>query len=369
MKIKESFAGAEACHHGGRIRSMATSLEIRQEELLDYSANINPLGHPPLDDLIAREMKRIGHYPDNDYIEFRVACAKFVGVGAKNVVPGNGSSELMRLFAEAIVEPGDEVVITEPTFGEYAAQSRLFGAEIVPVQRGIDGPIDPKDFLPDPLLDRAKAVFICNPNNPTGILLPRSMIADLAKRCERAETFLFVDEAFIELSDPSETVADMAPKMEHLFVARSLTKSFGVPGMRLGFGVAGDRLAEVMNSTRLPWSISSLASAAGAHLLSQGDHLVRSRKVIKEELAWLTEELLRLDLDPVESSVNFILVGVARTGLPSWQLVERMEKEKVLVRDCRSFGLGEGYVRVAVREREENERFVSALEKVLGWRG
>lgn len=369
MKIRDSFAGAEACHHGGRIRSVAASLEIRQEDLLDYSANINPLGHPPLDDLILREMERIGHYPDNDYLEFRTAAAEFVGVEAENVVPGNGSSELMRLFAEALLEPGDMVVITEPTFGEYAAQSRLFGAEIVPVNRGINGPVDPKDFLSDALLEEAKAVFICNPNNPTGVLLPRSMIVDLAERCESAETFLFVDEAFIELSDPDQTVADMAAEMEHLFVARSLTKSFGVPGIRLGFGVAGDRLAEVMNRTRLPWSISSLASAAGAYLLSQGDHLVRSRRVIEEELAWLTEELERLGLDPVKSSVNFILVGLGRKEIRSSDLVERMVGERVLVRDCRSFGLGEGYVRVAVRNREENERFISALERVLGWRG
>ncbi|MDF0591353.1 threonine-phosphate decarboxylase CobD [Candidatus Methanocrinis natronophilus] len=369
MKIRDSFAGAEACHHGGRIRSVASSLELRQEDLLDYSANINPLGHPPLDDLILREMKGIGHYPDNDYVDFRTAAAGFVGVEAENVVPGNGSSELMRLFAEALMEPGDMVVITEPTFGEYAAQSRLFGAEIVPVPRGIDRPVDPKDFLSDALLEEARAVFICNPNNPTGILLPRSMIHNLAERCERAETFLFVDEAFIELSDPAETVADVAPGMEHLFVARSLTKSFGVPGIRLGFGVAGDSLVGVMNRTRLPWSISSLASAAGAHLLSQGDHLVRSRHVIKEELAWLTGELERLGLDPVRSSVNFILVGLGRKGIRSSVLVERMVGERVLVRDCRSFGLGEGYVRVAVRNREENERFVSALERVLGWRG
>ncbi len=366
MQIRKSFAEAEACHHGGKIRAVASSLDLDQEELLDFSANINPLGHPPLEGLILREMERVGHYPDNDYVEFRRACAKFVGVDPKNIVPGNGSSELMRLFAEVLIEEGDRVVITSPTFGEYEAQSRLFGAEIVQVPRGIKSPIDPKDFLEDSLLEEAKAVFICNPNNPTGILLPRHQIADLAERCEKAETFLFVDEAFIELSDPDQTVADMAPKMEHLFVIRSLTKSFGVPGIRLGFGVAGDKLADVMNKTRLPWSISSLASVAGAHLLTQNDHLVKSRQVIKEELRWLSGELERLGLEPVESSVNFILVGVAPSGLRSSELVEKIESERVLVRDCRSFGLGEDYVRVAVRNREENMRFVKALEKVLG---
>jgi len=369
MQIRKSFAGAEACHHGGKIRATASSLKIDQEELLDYSANINPLGHPPLEDLILREMKSVGHYPDNDYVEFRRAAAKFVGVEPRNIVPGNGSSELMRLFAEALIEEGDKVVITSPTFGEYETQSRLFGAEIVHVPRGIKAPTDPKDFLDDALLEEAKAVFICNPNNPTGILLPRSAIANLAERCESSETFLFVDEAFIELSDPHQTVAEMAPKMEHLFVIRSLTKSFGVPGIRLGFGIGGDRLAEVMNRTRLPWSISSIASAAGAYLLAQTDHLAKSRQVIKEELDWLSGELVRLGLDPVESSVNFILVGVAPAGILSSELVEGMERERVLIRDCRSFGLGEDYVRVAVRNREENVRLVSALEKVLGCRG
>ncbi len=369
MQIRKSFAMAEACHHGGRVRAAASSLDLDQEDLLDFSANINPLGHPPLEGLILREMKSVGHYPDNDYTEFREACAKFVGVDPENVVPGNGSSELMRLFAEALIEEGDKVVITSPTFGEYETQSRLFGAEIVHVQRGIKTPKDPKDFLDDALLEGAKAAFICNPNNPTGILLPRSAIADLAERCERAETVLFVDEAFIELSDPQQTVADMAPEMEHLFVIRSLTKSFGVPGIRLGFGVAGDRLAEVMNRTRLPWSISSLASAAGAHLLAMTGHLPKSRQMIKEELVWLSGELKRLGLDPVDSSVNFILVGVEPAGIRSPELVERMEQERILVRDCSSFGLGEDYIRVAVRNREENVRLVLALERVLGWKG
>ena len=369
MHIRKSFAEAEACHHGGRIRAKASKRNLDQEDLLDYSANINPLGSPPLEDLILREMKSVGHYPDNDYLEFRRAAARFVGVDPKNVVPGNGSSELMRLFAEALIEDGEKVIITEPTFGEYETQSRLFGAEIVHVPRGIRTAINPRDFLDDDLLKEAKAAFICNPNNPTGILLPRSEIAGLAERCERAETFLFVDEAFIELSDPLQTVADMAPRTEHLFVVRSLTKSFGVPGIRLGFGVAGDYLADVMNRTRLPWSISSLASAAGAYLLAQDDHLAKSRLVIKEELSWLTAELVRLGLDPVESSVNFILVGLGPSGIRSSELVERMEGERVLVRDCRSFGLGDDYVRVAVRNREENARLVAALEKVLGWRG
>jgi len=367
--MRESFAATEACHHGGRIRKIASGLGVDQNDLLDFSANINPLGSPPLEDLIEQEMKKVCHYPDNDYTEFRKAAAKFVGVDPENIVPGNGSSELFRLFAEAIVEDGDKVVIPIPTFGEYETQAKLFGAKIVHVQAGIHRPSDPDEFLDESLLEDAKAVFFCNPNNPTGALLSRKRVVKLAMRCERAETFLLVDEAFIELSDPDQSVAQMAPHMEYLFVTRSLTKSFGVPGLRLGFGVAGDQMAKVMNQTRLPWSIGSLTAACGTYLLGELDHLERSREKIGVELSWLTGELKRLGLNPVKSTVNFILVETGHTGLSSTEIEEMMVAEKVLVRNCRSFpGLGEDYIRVAVRDREENEQLVEALGSVLGCR-
>ena len=156
----------------GGIRAQASGRDHGREELLDYSANINPLGHPPLDDLILKEMEWIGHYPENDYLEFRAASARFVGVGPENVVPGNGSSELMRLFAEALIEEGDRVLITTPTFGEYEAQSRLFGAEIVHVPRGVREAKSPKEFLDDALLGGIQGGFICNLNNQGGTLAP-----------------------------------------------------------------------------------------------------------------------------------------------------------------------------------------------------
>lgn len=367
QNVKKNFAAAKACHHGGKVRAMASILDVDQRDLLDFSANINPLGSPPLKNLIREEMENIGHYPDNEYMEFRRAAADFVGVDVNNVVPGNGSSELFRLFAEMIIEEGDLVLITVPTFGEYETQSRLFGARIKYVDRGVRVPKNPSDFLDDSTLKKAKAVFLCNPNNPTGTLISRNQIEKLAQRCERSETFLLVDEAFIELSDPRQSVAQMAPQMEFLFVCRSLTKSFGVPGLRLGFGIAGDCMAEVMNQTRLPWSISSLASAVGTHLLKQTDHLEKSREEISRELYWLTTELRSLGLEPINSTVNFILVNVKSSGYRSAELAEKMICQKVLIRDCQSFpGLGDDYIRVAVRNREENKKLIKALRRVMG---
>jgi len=360
-RVRKSFALARECQHGGRVQEAAAILGA---EPLDFSANINPLGSPPLEELVLEELKHIGHYPDNSYLDLRRAAAGFAGVDAKNIVPGNGSSELIRLFAEAALEEGDLALIPFPTFGEYENQSLLAGAGIRSVEIGQDG----LPLLCESDLMGAKALFLCNPNNPTGRLLSKEQVANLAERCDRNETFLLVDEAFIELSDPGQSVATMAPEMDFLFVVRSLTKSFGVPGLRLGFGVTNPELARIMNRARVPWSISSIAAAAGVYLLGCAEHLERSRRLIKEELAYLTNALQSLGLQPWESSVNFILVNIEPSGLDSDALAERTFASGVLVRDCQSFGLGKSYIRVAVRDRKENEQLIVALERALRWR-
>jgi len=356
-RIRKSFANARTCHHGGKVRQASALLG---REPLDFSANINPLGSPALEDVILKEIKSLGHYPDNSYTEFKQACADFIGVYPQNVVPGNGSSELIRLFAEAALEDGDLALIPQPTFGEYEAQARLSGGRIKKIPLGADG----MPALNDSDLSQAKALFLCNPNNPTGVLLSRDKVLEVARRCEDAKVFLLLDEAFIELSDPDQSLATAAPDMEHLFVMRSLTKSFGVPGLRLGFSITNSTLAGIMNCARIPWSISSIASGAGVYLLKHSGYLKASRDLIKEEEAWLTDALAGLGLKPKESSVNFVLVDVSPIGMSSIELTRRTMEEGVLIRDCTSFGL-QGYIRVAVRGREENQKLIDALGRAL----
>jgi threonine-phosphate decarboxylase len=355
-RIRKSFASAGVCKHGGKVQEAALILGA---EPLDFSANINPLGSPPLQDLVVRELEHIGHYPDNGYTGLCRAAAKFVDVEVECIVPGNGSSELIRLFAEATLGEGDLAFVPFPTFGEYENQSLLAGATVRRIKVGPDG----LPALRDEELQAAKALFVCNPNNPTGKLLTGAQVKGLAERCESAETFLLVDEAFIELSRPEESVAHLAPQKEFLFVMRSLTKSFGVPGLRLGFGVTNPTLARIMNRARIPWSIGSIAAAAGEYLLGCEDHLERSRRVIREELDYLIPALRSLGLEPLDSSVNFILVNIEPAGLASDVLAARTMADGVLLRDCQSFGLGKNYIRVAVRNRDENIRLIAALER------
>lgn len=355
-RIRKSFAASEPCPHGGKAREFASG----GKEPLDFSANINPLGSPPIRDLLISEIDRLGHYPDNRYMEFKQAAASFVGLSQENIVPANGSSEIIRLFAEATLDYGDVALVLFPTFGEYESQSRLFGAEVrragIDLERGAD--LESLD------IDGAKSVYLCNPNNPTGQLFTRGSVERLARTCEDQETFILVDEAFIELSDPKQSVAFMAPEMEYLVVMRSLTKSFGVPGLRLGFAATNRRLSEILNTARTPWSISSIAASAGAHLLGHGDYLEDSRRLIRSEISWLSQEMRLLGLKPLESQVNFILVSLGQ-NVQSDELAEKTRQKGVLIRDCQSFGLGKSYIRIAVRTREENQKLIWALKSAL----
>jgi len=366
-RIRKSFAAAAECPHGGKVREVAA---LTGSAPLDFSANINPLGSPQLGDLIISELEGLKHYPDNHYAEFRKAAADFVGLRPEQIVPGNGSSEIIRLFAETVLEDGDLALVPKPTFGEYENQAGLMGASIERV--GIDPAGVPR--FEEGLLRRASAAFLCNPNNPTGRLLSRQAVEGIARRCEHLGTYLLVDEAFIELSDPEQSVAFLAKEMEHLVVMRSLTKCFGVPGLRLGFGAASECLARVMDRARIPWSIGSLAASAGVYLLRHHGYLEESRALIKTEIVWLTDHLKALGLKPLESQVNFILVEISDLKISSEELARRTQFQGVLIRDCRSFGLGDRYIRVAVRNRAENERLVSALEnaileKTTQWKG
>ena len=253
-RVRKSAIEVTPCIHGAKLNESAEVSGKKPHELIDFSVNINPLGPPKLKKLITGAYDSICDYPDNRYPGFKRAAANQLNVAPGNIIPGNGSSELIRLFAEIVIEPGDKVIIPSPTFGEYEFQCRLFGACIEHI---------PYDSMINMNTDGCKAVFLCNPNNPTGKLIKRSDVIRLAEKCAASWAFLFVDEAFMELSDPAESIADIAANNDFVIVLRSLTKTYAVPGLRIGFAVASSELAEILNNTRLHWNMNSIALAAG----------------------------------------------------------------------------------------------------------
>ena len=317
--------------HGGKVR------QFQQEQgkgAIDFSANLNPW--PPAvplslpDDLISS-------YPDDRYLLLKEAIAERFHRPVEEIAVGNGSIELIRVFCQATLSRGDRVWIRNPTFGEYEMSARLAGA------------IPAGEWQP------AAAGFLCNPNNPTGELQSRQAVLDLLSPAKT----LFVDEAFIELSDINQSVADV--RDPSLFICRSLTKSFSVPGIRFGYGFGDPDLIERMEIIRPPWSVNSIAEQFAIRAFGRYEQLEQSRSRIRAEREWFISALRTLPLSVHPSDTNFLLLSFPYDVAP---LCSALSGRGILVRDCHSFGLPSS-IRVAVRTRGENRLLLEAIGECM----
>ena len=343
-------------HHGAHGDLVSRGLNVPFGELLDFSQNINPLG-PPRDALEAAQQalyEEAGRYPDLEYTVLRGALAKYLGVPAERVVPTNGGAEALFLAAAAARAGG--ALVLEPTFSEYAAAARASGREVV--RRVARRPERDFGFDPGTLEDLSgvSVVFLCNPNNPTGDSLGRTEVLELASRVREAGAVLIVDEAFADFS-PGIGVSSMVD--EHLWVARSFTKFFAIPGLRLGCLVCDDPgRAKALQPS---WPVNAVAAAAGIVAASDVGFAETSVAGVARLRRGLFGALDGLPgLQPFHGAANFLLVR-GPDGFP-----ERLARRGVLVRGCSPFmGLGPEYFRVAVRGEAENSRLVAEIGEEL----
>jgi threonine-phosphate decarboxylase len=362
VTVRDDLKCVTPGEHGGKIIEVSETMP----SALDYSANFNPYLHPRVKSAIKQSTQAAYQYPEHTYKRFREAVGAYLRVPSDTIVPGNGSVELIRLCALALLEKGDKVIIPAPTFSEYELACLLNGAEplIVPLWNEHEFKRDLFGILAD---EDVKMVFLCNPNNPTGKILAKETVTEIAAQCRETQTFLFVDEVFVELSDPRQSI--VGTSLDDIFVLRSLTKSFSIPGIRAGYGITNPALAQVLNSIRLPWNLNSIAEALSVALLRDCEsYLEASRTKIAAQRRWLVQELAKIPgLEPLESDVNFIMVNVVGTSLTSSEFALRMKRYGYLIRDCSSFRLtGRDYIRIAVRKKKENAHLLDAIKKVVG---
>ena len=344
-------------HHGAHAAAVLRSLDVAERNLLDFSQNINPLGAPAgaLEAADRALREETGRYPDAGYRRLREALAGYLQVSPAMVLPTNGGAEALFLAARG-AGLGGKALILEPTFSEYAAAARAAGLE--PVRRTTRRPED--GFRLDPAalqdMDGVGLVFLCNPNNPTGSALERAEVLEVADRVLSSGAVLVVDEAFADFA-PGISVVEEADR--DLYVARSFTKFFGIPGLRLGCLVCAG--PERVQQFQPSWAVNVVAAVAGAAAVREG----RFVDATVAEVARLREELFdRLKalpgLTPFPGAANFLLVR-GPEGLSG-----RLARRGILVRGCEPFfGLGPGYFRVAVRSADENEQLLAALGEQL----
>lgn len=344
------------CSHGG-IYSVNPRL-VR----LDCSSSVNPLG-TPRKALAAIKMNANSlaqKYPDPECRELKKSLSRYLGIDADWISVGNGAMEVMYWFVQAAFVKG-RVVIPAPTFCEYELASQKAGAEVTFV------PLHNFELEADQVIEKARgadAVFLCNPNNPTGMLATKQIIKIIEN--VDSSTRILLDECFIELADNpyANTMIEQISKFDNLVILRSLTKSFGLAGLRVGYGVCNPTLAKKLSANKIPWNVNSLAQVAGvAALLERRRYLSKARALVKKERKFLHDNIDKLEsFRPLRSDSNYFLVHLQ--GRNSTQFRDRLlKKTGVLVRDCSTFtGMDTQYIRLAVKMHRENMLLLKALE-------
>ena len=345
-----------ACSHGG-IYSVNPRL-VR----LDYSSSINPLGTPKKA-IAAVKMSAnslVQTYPDPECRELKKSLSRYLGIDSEWFTLGNGAIEIIYWFAHTTTSVRGRVVIPTPTFCEYEVASQKVGAEVTLV------PLNNFDLDADKIIEKARganAVFLCNPNNPTGMLATKQ-IMKIIENID-SSTKILLDECFIELADNPEanTMIDQISEFDNLVILRSLTKSFGLAGLRVGYCVCNPTLAKKLSTNKIPWNVNSLAQVAGVAALRERRCLSKARALIKKERRFLHDNIEKLEsFHPIRSDSNFFLVHLQ--GRNSTQFRDRLlKKSGVLVRDCSTFtGMGAQYIRIAIKKHSENILLLKALE-------
>lgn len=295
-------------------------------------------------------------YPDPSATKLVTALAARHKLPRSNIVPGNGAVEMIHCVARALLA-SKRVLVQAPTFSEYASAARLSGCRV----EGLVGTkLDVDKFASK--LPRGGCAFLCNPNNPTGAMLTSRQVSRIAREAESRSCILVVDECFIEMSDaPSESVIGMTSRRPNIIVIRSLTKAFGLAGLRVGYAAAPRRIARMLEAVRPTWSINALAQVAGALAATDEKHLERSRAVTSRERAYIEDGIRKISrLEAYPSSANFMLLRSRRS---SRALRSALLTRRILVRDCSDFeGLDGHHVRVSVRARPDNKKLLAALE-------
>jgi len=354
---RSGVQGITPSQHGGLDYAELEALGIAPEEVVDFSANLNPFGPPPG---IKGAMRKadIAAYPDSRATELRRLLAAKLGVSEENILVGSGSTELIRLAALAYFGRGDGVLIIEPTFGEYQVACQISGASIIKQSRTAPAfQLDIGETVRLINRHRPKGIFIDNPNNPTGQYLSQ---AEFEKLLDAGRNSLVVlDEAYITFVDNIWSSLDLV-KGSNLLILRSMTKDYALAGLRLGYGVAGEEIIANMRCICPPWNVNAVAQRAGLVAVAAGGYLRQCQAKLKRAKSYLVAELSRLGLPPVPSAANFLLVEVGNAASFRQKLLQR----RFLVRDCTSFGLPR-YVRISPRTLPECRRLVATIREVV----
>lgn len=349
--------------HGGNLNLIAEVSGRKVEEIIDFSANINPLSPPEwLRPVISAHVSSLVHYPDPDCTELIAAAAEHYGVPTEEIVFGNGSSEIIRYLPQ--ITGAKRAVIPVPAYSDYCLACELAGLRVekLPMSEDQGFTLDLSEL--ESCLKGDEIVFIGQPNNPTGLAVDTNQLRNIAAR--HPEAVFAVDEAFADFVEPFESMIPDRPA--NVVVLRSLTKFYAIPGLRLGCMIADRKFIHRLRELIPTWSVNSLAQAVGVRALSDDEYARETRQFMDQQREKLLDALRMIPgLAVYEGRANFLLVKINRADIDAVELSERLLRYGISIRVCDNFdGLDSRFFRVAVRTEAENALLIRSLKKAMG---
>ncbi|MBO4374077.1 MAG: aminotransferase class I/II-fold pyridoxal phosphate-dependent enzyme [Lachnospiraceae bacterium] len=357
--------------HGSDTQAVADRYGIREEDIIQFSANVNPLGlSERFRQSMAENIDCITEYPERDYRTLRNALSQYTGVIPSHIIPGNGSTEIISAFIRSFEHCN--ALIVSPAYAEYERNVKAAGG------RASYFELDEKDnfnidagCLADAVDDNTDIVVICNPVNPTSTALAKDEMGIVLEKCDKCGAFVLVDETYVEFSDIGKySCAGLVEEWENLFVIRSMSKFFSCPGLRLGYGMTeNEDILKKIEEKKDPWSVSSFAEKAAVLLLSDAEHIRTSKTYIEEERARvcrLLDELKANGLKYYSPCANFVLCRIEDEKKNATGLFEQCIRKNMMIRDCTGYGsLDKRYFRFCFMDRENDDALLKEIKDYL----
>ena len=349
--------------HGANVDNMAKKFGKNENDIIDFSSNVNPHIISDLGKYVLEGLEKSRSYPDINYTNLRNIISDYIKVDSELIIPGNGATEIIYLLMKSIKR---RLAILNPTFSEYGRGAELNNLEIIDfhLKEENNFSIDLDEIQKN--MDKFDSLFICNPNNPNGKVKDLNELLDLMIENDK---LLIVDETFMEFVGEEEkySLINKIEQTPNLFILKAVTKFFGMPGLRLGYGVTSNK--QIINNIyeyKEPWTINSFAENLSNYLFKDKEYINGSKDYYINERKFMLEELRKISrLKVYDTDTNFVLIKLDDDEANSLKL-ELFEKYNILIRDASNFiGLDKSYIRVAIKSHNDNKVLIESLRKIL----
>ena len=351
--------------HGADIYGASEIFGIDEDDIIDFSSNINPFGIPDnVQEAIIRSIKYSNRYPDIDSRELVKGLSNYENVLENWFFCSNGAAEA--IFRIALCMIPQNALLISPTFSEYEQALKTVGTDIKYFALE-----EKNDFkLTDKIINNIKIdtdiVFICNPNNPTGQIADKILLEKIILHCNFMNTTIVIDECFMDFVENKEkySVIKLMEKYNNLIVLKAFTKIYAIPGIRLGYCMSSNtNIISCVKKSGPPWNVSTIAQAAGVASMKESEYVTKSVKYVKKQRQYLTDEMNRLNIKLYEAHANYIFFKL----ISKIDLYDELLKKGILIRSCSNYrNLDDSYYRIAVKSEYENKLLIENLKEIIG---